>query len=108
MSVIVENFVIHKGEDFSREFTERNIDKSLVNISSYDVSAYIAKYPESENITEFTVGITTATSKIKISLASTVTETLDSGRNYYNVFAISNSVKKKIREGEVLVRDSIT
>jgi hypothetical protein len=107
MSVIVENFVIHKGEDFSKDFTIQNTDKSLTDISSYQVSAYIAKYPDSENVMEFSVGITTANSKIKISIASTVTVNLDSSRNYYNVFVISDSIKKKIREGEALVRDSI-
>jgi hypothetical protein len=108
MSVIVENFTVHKGEDFSKEFTIRNPDKTLTNISSYSSPfAYVAKYAESENKTQLNVGIGTTTSKIQISLASTLTETLDSGRNYYNVFVNTGSQVIKIREGEILVNDSI-
>lgn len=108
MSVIVENFTLHKGEDWSKEFTIKNSDKTLTDISSYTSPfAYIAKYAESENKTELTVGIVTSESKLKISLANTITETLDSGRNYYNVFVNTGLQVIKIREGEIIVKDSI-
>jgi len=54
------------------------------------------------------VGITTSTSTIRISMASTITATLDSGRYYYNVFTVDgSSVKTKQREGNVLVNASV-
>jgi hypothetical protein len=108
MSVIAENFTIQQGETFSKDFILTNPDKSLVGISSYTASAFLAKYAGDTTTYPFTVGITTSTSTIRISLASTITATLDSGRYYYNVFTVNgSSVKQKQREGNVLVNASV-
>jgi hypothetical protein len=107
MPVIVENLILHQGEDFSKTFIIKNSDKSLVDISSYSAYGYMAKYPESEDKIQFTVGITTSVSEIKISIANTITETIQHGRHYYNLFTISNNLIKKEREGEILVQPSI-
>ena len=108
MSVIAENFTIQQGEDFSKDFILKNPDNSLVGISSYTSTAFLAKYAGDSTTYAFTVGITTSTSTIRISLASTITATLDAGRYYYNVFTVDgSSVKKKQREGNVLVNASV-
>lgn len=108
MSVIAENFTIQQGEDFTKDFVLRNPDKSLVGVSSYTSNAYMAKYAGDEKTYPFVSGITTSTSTIKISMASTVTATLDPGRYYYNVFTIDgNSKKKKQREGSIIVNASV-
>ena len=108
MSVIAENFTIQQGETFSKDFILTNPDKSLVGISSYTSTAFLAKYAGDSTTYAFTVGITTSTSTIRISLASTITATLDSGRYYYNVFTVDgSSVKQKQREGNVLVNASV-
>ena len=108
MSVIAENFTIQQGETFSKDFILTNPDKSLVGISSYTSTAFLAKYAGDSTTYPFTVGITTSTSTIRISLASTITATLDSGRYYYNVFTVDgSSVKEKQREGNVLVNASV-
>ena len=108
MSVIAENFTIQQGEDFFKDFVLTNPDKSLVGLSSYTTSAYMAKYAGDITTYPFTVGLTTSTSTIRISLASTVTATLDSGRYYYNVFTVDgSSVKQKQREGNILVNASV-
>ena len=44
MSVIAENFTMQQGEDFFKDFVLTNPDKSLVGLSSYTTSAYMAKY----------------------------------------------------------------
>jgi hypothetical protein len=44
MSVIAENFTIQQGETFSKDFILTNPDKSLVGISSYTSTAFLAKY----------------------------------------------------------------
>ena len=90
-AVIAENFVIQQGEDFSRDFTLTNPDKSLVNISAYTASAYMAKYAGDTTTYSFTVGITTTTSTIRISMANTVTAALDSGRYYYPPYKFAHS-----------------
>jgi len=108
MSVIAENFTIQQGETFSKDFILTNPDKSLVGISSYTSTGFLAKYAGDSTTYAFTVGITTSTSTIRISLASTITATLDSGRYYYNVFTVDgSSVKQKQREGNVLVNASV-
>lgn len=107
-AVIAENFVVQQGEDFSRDFVLTNPDKSLVGISSYTASAYMAKYAGDTNTYPFIVGIITSTSTIRISMASTVTAVLDSGRYYYNVFTVDNNSKKvKQREGNIIVNASV-
>lgn len=107
-AVIAENFVVQQGEDFSRDFVLKNPDKSLVGISSYTASAYMAKYAGDTNTYPFIVGIITSTSTIRISMASTVTAVLDSGRYYYNVFTVDNNSKKvKQREGNIIVNASV-
>jgi hypothetical protein len=108
MSVIAENFTIQQGETFSKDFILTNPDKSLVGISSFTSTGFLAKYAGDSTTYAFTVGITTSTSTIRISLASTITATLDSGRYYYNVFTVDgSSVKQKQREGNVLVNASV-
>ena len=108
MSVIAENFTIQQGETFSRDFILKNPDQSLVGISSYTSTGFLAKYAGDSTTYAFTTGITTSTSTIRISLASTITATLDAGRYYYNVFTVDgSSVKKKQREGNVLVNASV-
>ncbi len=108
MSVIAENYTIQQGETFSKDFILTNPDKSLVGISSFTSTGFLAKYAGDSTTYAFTVGITTSTSTIRISLASTITATLDSGRYYYNVFTVNgSSVKQKQREGNVLVNASV-
>ena len=108
MAVIAENFTIQQGETFSKDFVLTNPDKSLVGVSSYTSSAFLAKYAGDITTYPFTVGIITSTSTIRISMASTVTATLDSGRYYYNVFTVDgSSVKQKQREGNILVNASV-
>jgi hypothetical protein len=108
MSVQAENFTIQQGETFSKDFILKNPDSSLVDISSYTSTGFLAKYAGDTTTYAFTTSITTSTSTIRISLASTITATLDAGRYYYNVFTVDgSSVKKKQREGNVLVNASV-
>ena len=107
-AVIAENFIIQQGEDFSRNFILKNPDSSLVDVSSYTASAYMAKYAGDTTTYPFTTGITTSSSTISISMASTITSTLDSGRYYYNVFTVDgDSQKIKQREGNTIVNASV-
>jgi hypothetical protein len=108
MSVIAENLTIQQGETFSKDFILKNPDQSLIGISSYTSTGFLAKYAGDTTTYPFIVGLTTSTSTIRISLASTITSTLDAGRYYYNVFTVDgSSVKKKQREGNVLVNASV-
>lgn len=108
MAVIAENFIIQQGEEFFKNFILRNPDQSLVGISSYAASAYMAKYAGDIKTYPFITGITTSTSAINISMASSITAALDAGRYYYNVFTVNgNSKKVKEREGNIIVYASV-
>ncbi len=72
-AVIAENFTIQQGETFTKDFILTNPDKSLVGISSYTSTAFLAKYAGDSTTYPFIVGITTSTSTIRISLASNTT-----------------------------------
>lgn len=107
-AVQAENFILQQGETFEYTFVLKNPDNSLVGVSSYTATAFMAKYAGDSATYPFVVGITTSTSTVKISMASTITATLDAGRYYYNVFTVDgSSVKKKQREGNVIVNASV-
>jgi hypothetical protein len=44
MAVIAENFTIQQGETFSKDFILKNPDSSLVGISSFTSTGFLAKY----------------------------------------------------------------
>ena len=107
-AVVAENFNLQQGEDFEKVFTIKNSDQSLKDLSAYSATAFMAKYAGDTTTYPFTVGIGTTTSKITISMASTVTATLDPGRYYYNIITINGSSKKaKEREGSIIVNGSV-
>jgi len=101
-------FILQQGETFEYSFVLKNPDNSLVGVSSYTASAYMAKYAGDATTYAFATGITTSTSTIKISMASTVTATLDLGIYYYNMFTVEGSSKKvKQREGNMIANMSV-
>jgi len=55
MSVQAENFTIQQGETFSKDFILKNPDKSLVGISSYTSTAFLAKYAGDSTTYAFTL-----------------------------------------------------
>jgi hypothetical protein len=57
MSVIAENFTIQQGETFSKDFILKNPDNSLVGISSYTSTGFLAKYAGDTTTYPFTVGL---------------------------------------------------
>ena len=69
MSVQAENFTIQQGETFSKDFILKNPDQSLVGISSYTSTGFLAKYAGDTTTYAFTTGITTSTSTIQIGRA---------------------------------------
>jgi hypothetical protein len=55
MSVQAENFTIQQGETFSKDFILKNPDNSLVGISSYTSTGFLAKYAGDSTTYPFTV-----------------------------------------------------
>jgi len=103
----VVNLIIEKGTDFEESFDVTNPDGTVVPLTGFSAVSKIKKYPESSTSTSFSVGITSETGKIAISIANTVTAALSPGRYYYDVIIISPESKKtKIVEGMALVTSS--
>jgi hypothetical protein len=110
-AVYVSNLVINAGSDFSQTFTlESGDNNSTLDLTGYIVSAQMRKYSGSLIATNFTsrVVIPGTLGKIIISLVSTQTSTLKPGRYVYDVVITKNSIKTRVIEGMVLVREGVT
>lgn len=103
------NLVIDKGTYFEETFyliTENNANYGL---SGKSAVARLKKYPESPSYYSFSTTITIADSTVKVSMASTVTAGLPSGRCYYDVVLVdAGNQKTKVVEGFVLVKETVS
>lgn len=109
MAVPAVNIVIEQGTDFSNVFTVTNPDGSPLDLTGFNSSAKIKKFPTSAKSTPFTVGIITAAGQVVVSMAHTVTNSLDPGRYYYDVITISyGGTINRIIEGMALVTPSVS
>lgn len=110
MSVYAINFTIEKGTDFEREFNLTEDDGSPLNLSGYLGAAKIRKHPTASKYNTFTITfIDRAEGRVKISMGSSITPYLSSGRNYYDFFLTDGSGRvTKVVEGNIIVNDSAT
>lgn len=110
-SVYVNNLVVNSGTDFSQTFTlESNENDSTLDLTGYTVSAQMRKYSGSSTFTTFTSNIPSPRTlgKIIISLTSSQTVDLKPGRYLYDIVITKDSVKTRVIEGMVLVREGVT
>jgi mevalonate pyrophosphate decarboxylase len=110
-AVYVSNLVINSGADFSQTFSLESVDNnSALNLTDYTVSAQMRKYSGSSTATIFTPYIIPPATlgKITISLTSEQTTNLKPGRYVYDVVITKNSIKTRVIEGMVLVREGVT
>lgn len=110
MSVPAVNIVIQKGTTFEATYTVANSDESVYSLTGKTASAKIRKHPTATTSKSFQTSITVATGKIAISMGSTVTADLSSGRNYYDVILTDSSSGKvtKVFEGTAIVYDTVS
>jgi len=110
-AIYVSNIVVNSGSDFTQTFTLENTDSnSSLNLTGYSVSAQMRKHAGSTTATDFTtsVEIPATDGKVTISLTSTQTSNLKSGRYVYDILIEKDSVKTRIIEGMALVREGVT
>ena len=104
MAVPSVNIVIEKGTDYQEVFTVNNPDGSPLDLAGHSGVSKIKKHPESISSTSFNVGIVSAAGQVVVSLANTITSSLNPGRYYYDVIVISSIGKKtKVVDGMVIV-----
>lgn len=110
MSVYVRNLVINTNADFSETFELSQSGGLAINLVGFGASCFMRKTPESSSYVGFGVSfIDRENGKIKISMGSTITSTLKSGRYVYDLLLIRpNSSKTIAVEGTVLVRGGIS
>ena len=110
-AVYVNNLVINAGSDFSQTFNLETSDtNSALDLTGYTATAQMRKYAGSSTATDFTVSISIPVTlgKIIISLTSAQTSNLKPGRYVYDVVITRNSIKSRVIEGMVLVREGVT
>lgn len=110
MSVPTVNIVIQKGTDFEATYNVTNSDSSIYSLTNQSATAKIRKHPTATESNSFFTTITVATGEIVISMASTITADLTSGRNYYDVLLTHSVTGKKVKifEGTALVHDTVS
>ena len=106
MSVYVVNIVIPSGSDFEQTFTlESSESNSYIDLSEYTGASFLKKSAETLSIAAmFDVSFPyPEQGKVKISLASSITSTLKSGRYVYDILLDNGSKKTRVVEGLSLI-----
>lgn len=105
----INNLVIEKGTDFSTEFSLFESNNSAAVLSSLGTSyATIRKHPTATDYKNFSVTITAATGKVKISMTAANTSELTAGRNYFDIVLTLGGLKTKVVKGTILVEESVS
>lgn len=101
------NLVIHKGTNFEETFVLQDENDSALNLTNSTITAKIKKHPTATQLNSFTTLIIGG--NVRISMASTITATLKSGRNYFDIVLIDSiGFKSKILDGNALVYDTVS
>ena len=105
----VVNIVIPQATDFSQILTKKNSDGSIVNLTGYSGEAVLKKHPSSTSFTSFSVGITSLTGQVAISLTEGQTLALESGRHQYDVrLTAGDGTISRMVEGSAMVTAGIS
>tara|TARA_Y100000996_G_scaffold336244_1_gene272813 strand:+ start:65 stop:451 length:387 start_codon:yes stop_codon:yes gene_type:complete len=107
------NLTIFGGSDFNTTFNVTDNSNTAFDFTNYTASAAISKsvaVGATLGITSsFTVGFTSAyDGKLKISLGSTSTRSLDQGRYMYDVIVSSGTTFYTLVNGNVMVTPAIS
>lgn len=106
----ITSLAIEKGESFDATFTIYNEDGSKLGFdTSFTGTSKLRKYPNSPQQYPFVVTLNNADSTVNISMASTVTSQLPSGRCYFDVlltYGYAEPTTKKYVKGSIIVNDT--
>lgn len=110
MAIYVSNITIPGGADFQQTFYLESGSNTPLNLTGYTGYAKLKKSPSSLNTSAtFTVSFPSPVEgTIKISLGSSITSSLKSGRYCYDVLLDSGTAKTRVVEGSALVTAGIT
>lgn len=111
MAVFVSNIVIEQGFDFDTTFIlEDTTTGDYLDLTNYTVDSQLRKTYTSSTAVSFASTVTAAeTGNIQISMGSTLTSTIKSGRYVFDVKITSSGGSiSKVVEGSALVRPGVT
>jgi hypothetical protein len=111
MSVYVVNIAIPAGADFEQFFTlQTSDDNSFLDLTSYSAKSFLKKSADTSKVSAvFDVTFPSSIpGQVKISLGSTATSLLKSGRYVYDVLLDDGSKKIRVVEGTALVTAGVT
>lgn len=110
MAAYISNIVIDIGADFEQTFNLEDSSNSPLDLSNYTASSIMKKHPASSRVSAlFNVSFPNPTlGQLKISLGSTITSTLKSGRYCYDILVNDGSVKTRVVEGSAIVTAGVT
>lgn len=106
----INGLTIEKGTDFDETFVIYNEDGSVLGInSSFYGVAKLRKHPTSTTKYPFVLNLDEETNEVNISMASSVTSTLPSGRCYFDIiltYGFADTTTKKFIKGSIIVGDT--
>jgi hypothetical protein len=111
-AVYVSNLIINCGADFSQTFTLESISGNTpYNLINNTVASKMRKHATSSSFVEFDCTIISeASGNIRLELNSSQTSDIKPGRYIYDVIVTDSisSLKTRVVEGMVLVREGVT
>lgn len=108
-AVSTVNLTIHKGTYFEETFFLTAEDGLGLNLNGASVIARIKKHPSTTQYYPFSTTLTIGDSSVKISMASTITAALQSGRNTYDILITSSAgIISKVVEGNIIVQETVS
>lgn len=106
----INNLTIQKGTDFEETFILFNEDGTPLGInSSFSGVSKIAKHPNAVTKYPFNVILNEGESSVTISMASTMTSQLPSGRCHFDVilsYGFSEVQTREFIKGTIIVQDT--
>jgi hypothetical protein len=106
----INSLIIQKGTDFDETFGISNEDGSPLEINSSFVGvSKLSKYPGASKKYPFDVYLDEINSSVNISMASTMTSELPSGRCYFDIlltYGYTDTTTKKFVTGSIIVQDT--
>lgn len=104
------NLIIQKGTNFEETFNLNSEDGAILNLTNQIATAKLKKHASAGIAYTFSTTVTVSESTIKITMPSSVTANLPSGRCVYDIILTSSSsgFVSKVVEGNVLVEETVS
>jgi len=110
MSVRVVNLVIPQGADYENSFLFENFNNSPSNLTGYSGICQLKKHPSSRTSVGIAVSFPNPMlGQIRISLASTISSNIKSGKYVYDILLTDTfGIKTRVVEGIVTVTAGVS